>query len=149
MWCDVFFSLYKTFFFSEKIINVAILRNPFKKQNKKQKTKILQKKLLDTEIKKGIDCRDNIAIDSARPNFVGYFQQHTDFRIEDGWKIAEKAREIKNKDEIEALKLACKVGDIATQRMIDFTRNNINNKQGITENQIFSILAQTNIEFGG
>ena len=77
------------------------------------------------------------------------------FDVFDGWQIAEHAREIKNSDEIAAIRVANDISSIASQRMKDFMikRNNdsdtLSDECNYTENDVFSIMAETNIEFGG
>ena len=63
--------------------------------------------------------------------------------LADGRVPMEKARAIKTMDEISLIRQACAVADVAICR----TRHAI--EPGVTENKLFSILAATNIEFGG
>ena len=82
----------------------------------------------------GVDKLDMFALESLRAQEIN---------LVDGRVPMEKARVIKTVDEISLIRQACAVGDVATVR----TRDAI--KPGVTENKLFSILAATNIEFGG
>ena len=61
----------------------------------------------------------------------------------DGQEVMSMARVIKSDEELKALKVAVAVCELGMQRMQEMM------KPGMTENAVWSILHQTNIEFGG
>ena len=82
----------------------------------------------------GIDRLDFHGIESLKAQEI---------TLADGRVPFAKARAIKTVDEISLIRQACAVGDVAIAR----TREAI--KPGVTEDKLFSILAATNLEFGG
>ena len=82
----------------------------------------------------GVDKLDFHAMESLRVREIS---------VADGRVPMEKARVIKTVDEISLIRQACAIADVAIAR----TRDAI--KPGVTENKLFSILAATNLEFGG
>ena len=82
----------------------------------------------------GIDRLDFHSMESLRANEI---------TLADGRIPMEKARVIKTVDEISLIRQACAIADVAISR----TRDAI--EPGVTENQLFSILTATNIEYGG
>ena len=82
----------------------------------------------------GVDKLDMYVLESLRAQEIN---------LVDGRVPMEKARVIKTVDEISLIRQACAIADVAICR----TRDAI--KPGVTENKLFSVLAATNIEFGG
>lgn len=64
-------------------------------------------------------------------------------RLADAVTLVEKARSIKSSDEIACMRYAIEIGQLGMQRMRDAL------EPGITENQLWSILHQTNIAYDG
>jgi Xaa-Pro dipeptidase len=88
----------------------------------------------------GGNCR--LAIDKMDP--VGtHLLEDNKITIVDGFEVAHMARIIKTPEEIDAVRQSVDVCQIAIRKMIAET------KPGMTENAIWSILHQTNIELGG
>ena len=63
--------------------------------------------------------------------------------VVDAKSILEQARVIKSPEELKCIKEAVKVVEIGVTRMREELR------AGMTENQLWSILHKTNIEYGG
>ena len=83
-----------------------------------------------------------LAIDKMDP--VGtHLLEDNNITIVDGFEVAHMARIIKTPEEIDAVRQSVDVCQIAIRKMIAET------KPGMTENAIWSILHQTNIELGG
>ena len=82
----------------------------------------------------GVDRLDFYSLESLRAQEIS---------IADGRVPMERARVIKTVDEISLIRQACAIADVAICR----TRDAI--KPGVTENELFSILAATNTAFGG
>jgi Xaa-Pro dipeptidase len=83
-----------------------------------------------------------LAIDKMDP--VGtHLLEDNKIMIVDGFEVAHMARLIKTPEEIDAVRQSVDVCQIAIRKMIADT------KPGMTENAIWSILHQTNIEHGG
>ena len=83
-----------------------------------------------------------LAIDKMDP--VGtHLLGDNKIEIIDGFEVAHMARLIKTPEEIDAVRQSIDVCQIAIRKMIAAT------KPGMTENAIWSILHQTNIEMGG
>jgi Xaa-Pro dipeptidase len=83
-----------------------------------------------------------LAIDKMDP--VGtHLLEDNKIVIVDGFEVAHMARLIKTPEEIDAVRQSVDVCQIAIRKMIAET------KPGMTENAIWSILHQTNIELGG
>ena len=66
-----------------------------------------------------------------------------EIQMADGHVALEKARVIKTQDEVSLIRQACAVGDIAICNVRDAI------KPGVTEDDLFAILAATNIRHGG
>lgn len=69
--------------------------------------------------------------------------QNQQIQIADARVPIEKARVIKTSDEVSLIRQACAIADVAICRVRDAI------EPGVTENKLFSILAATNIEYGG
>jgi Xaa-Pro dipeptidase len=83
-----------------------------------------------------------LAIDKMDP--VGtHLLEDNNIVIVDGFEVAHMARLVKTPEEIDAVRQSVDVCQIAIRKMIAET------KPGMTENAIWSILHQTNIELGG
>ena len=82
----------------------------------------------------GLDKLDTTGFETAKRH---------DIRFADGWEAIEKARSIKTPDELTLMRQAAAVADIA----IENTRQAI--KPGVTEDELWSILAGTNLKYGG
>jgi Xaa-Pro aminopeptidase len=83
-----------------------------------------------------------LAIDKMDP--VGtHLLEDNNIVIVDGFEVAHMARIVKTPEEIDAVRQSVDVCQIAIRKMIAET------KPGMTENAIWSILHQTNIELGG
>ncbi len=83
-----------------------------------------------------------LAIDRMATLGYGALQKH-DLTLCDGGSVMEQARLIKSTEEIACMSVSVAACDIGMARMREALR------PGITENYLWSILAQTNIEFGG
>ena len=95
-----------------------------------------------TEIKKYGGGNRRIAVD--RVDTIGTLSLIAEgLIIEDGMALAERARLIKSKDEIAAMRIAVDACEEGVRRMRSTLR------PGITENTLWSMLHQTNIELGG
>lgn len=83
-----------------------------------------------------------LAIDKMDP--VGtHLLEENGIQMVDGFEVAHLARIIKTPEEIDAVRQSVGVCQIALKKMIAAT------KPGMTENAVWSILHQTNIELGG
>ena len=82
----------------------------------------------------GVDRLDYYSVEALRSQEI---------RIADAREPFERARSIKTQDEISLMRQAAAIADVAITRVRDAI------KPGVTENKLFSILAATNIEFGG
>lgn len=85
---------------------------------------------------------NRLAIDKLDPFGLHALIEH-DIRIENGQEVAEQARAIKSEDEINGLSNALKVCGLA----FDKVRNSLT--PGISENEAWSLLGQTNASMGG
>ena len=83
-----------------------------------------------------------VAFDHLDPLGLHALQEHQ-VTVTDGEVLMERARLIKSAEEITCLKLACAVAELGMTRMHDALR------PGMTENALWSILHQTNIEHDG
>ena len=88
------------------------------------------------------DGGTRIAVDRLDP-LGARLLEAAGFTIVDGQAVAGMARRIKTPEEIDALRDAVGVCQLGIARMIEAT------KPGMSENAIWSILHQTNIELGG
>jgi Xaa-Pro aminopeptidase len=83
-----------------------------------------------------------VAFDHLDPPGLHAIQEHQ-ITVTDGEALMERARLIKSAEEIACLKLACAVAELGMTRMREALR------PGMTENALWSILHQTNIEHDG
>lgn len=83
-----------------------------------------------------------LAIDRCEPS-AAFALQKLGIEIIDAQVPLEKARAIKSQEEVECMNAAISVAEIGMQRMHE------NLEPGMTENELWSILAQTNTEYGG
>ncbi len=88
----------------------------------------------------GGNCR--LAVDRLDP-LGTHLLENNHIEIVDGFEIAHMARLTKTAEEIEAIRDSINVCQIGIRRMVGAT------EPGRTENEIWSILHQTNIEHGG
>ena len=63
--------------------------------------------------------------------------------LEDGLMPMNLARMIKTEDELVLIKQACAIGDVALAKVQEAI------EPGVTENELYSVLASTNLKFGG
>ena len=82
----------------------------------------------------GVDRLDYYSVEALRSQEI---------RIADAREPFERARSIKTQDEISLMRQSAAIADVAITRVRDAI------EPGVTENKLFSILAATNIEFGG
>ena len=82
----------------------------------------------------GLDKLDALGFETAKSHGV---------RLVDGWEAIERARAIKTPDELTLMRQAAAVADIA----IENTRQAI--RPGVSEDELWSILAGTNLKYGG
>ena len=82
----------------------------------------------------GLDKLDTTGFEAAKRHGI---------RLADGWEAIERARSIKTPDELTLMRQAAAIADVA----IDNTRRAI--KPGVTEDELWSILAGTNLKYGG
>ena len=82
----------------------------------------------------GVDRLDYYSVEALRSQEI---------RIADAREPFERARSIKTQDEIALMRQSAAIADVAISRVRDAL------EPGVTENKLFSILAATNIEFGG
>lgn len=99
-------------------------------------------KELDDLLRQAGGANRRMAMDVCDPHMVGALQA-LGIRVENGTEVMEHARWIKSDVEILAMREAVDACEEGMRRMHAALR------PGITENQLFSILAQTNIELGG
>lgn len=85
---------------------------------------------------------NRIAVDSIHP--AGAIALANEgMRVVDGQEPIEHARSIKSKEEIEAMKISVRTAEAGMVRMVEAL------EPGITENELWSLLHQTNIAQGG
>ena len=82
----------------------------------------------------GLDKLDTTGFEAAKRHAI---------HLADGWEAIERARSIKTPDELTLMRQAAAIADVA----IDNTRRAI--KPGVTEDELWSILAGTNLKYGG
>ncbi|MCH8089040.1 MAG: aminopeptidase P family protein [Chloroflexi bacterium] len=82
----------------------------------------------------GLDKLDAVGFGAARAQEI---------ELVDGWAPLERARAIKTRDELTLMRQAAAIADVA----IDNVRRAI--RPGVTEDELWSILAGTNLKYGG
>ena len=83
-----------------------------------------------------------LAIDKCDPAGIAALEAEG-MEIFDGQEVTELARRIKSPEELKAMRIAIAANDEAFRRMENMMR------PGLTENDVWSVLHQTNIELGG
>ncbi len=90
-------------------------------------------------------CGDGnrIALDNNVPYLLTPVLENAGFELHGGYAVMARAMNVKNEDEIRAVRRSIEVAEIGISRMREAL------EPGISENELWSILNQTNVAFGG
>lgn len=106
-----------------------------------EKTALWAREIIDLMSQCG-HVERTLAVDRCEP-WGAQLLQEAGIRLLDAQPPIERARRVKTPDEIKCLQLSIDVADVAIQRMRQAVR------PGLTENQLWGVLHETNIAHGG